>query len=47
MQGAASLKVGHKTTLLREGLMTMRTWTSPPHMLLLMLIQVALGVVRL
>ena len=47
MQGVASLKMGHKTTLLHEGLMTMRTRTSPPHMLLLMLIQVALGVVRL
>ena len=46
MQEAAGFEVGDKATLLHKGFMTMGARTSPPLVFLLVLVEMALGVVE-
>ena len=45
MQGVTTLEMRYKSTLLSEGLVAVKTGTSPSHVLLFMLSEVALSVV--
>ena len=45
MQGVTTFEMRYQCTLLSEGLVAVRTGTSPSHMLLFMLSEVSLSVV--